>query len=635
VLASAIASAWAYDLSARLASPRLHELLAATAGTVSFVSIALGAFGVWLAASLAGATIRCKATAALATPLLWMAQQCAGLLASHPALECLYYAINPLHLAFALLLAIELATATLVERAIRLRRGEKLRVLAPAPIAAVVVSAALLAAALTWGRGENSYVMYLAGYRTLFGSGTEIAPVAPAAKADVSDATRRTSDRAHPPGAGDRRPNIVFILSDNHNAAMTGAAGDQVIRTPALDRLASQGVRFQNAFNTTSLCSPSRASILTGAYAHSHGVLNNHTSWTARMPTFLERLSQAGYASAFLGKWHMPGEGLPQLPFLDLFVSYTYREGQGSYFDCPMIVNGREVPSRKPYITAEITDYAIDFVERMSAEPAATRRPFVVYISHRPGHPPYEAPAPIRGMYDHADVAGVLPPGVDAWWFGKRNYNVFQGVMSGSYYDQYRRYLETLTAMDADIGRLLARIDELGIASNTAVVYMSDNGMQWGSHGVHGIREPYEDCVKLPLLVRAPWLISDAGSVREQIALNIDIAPTLLDLAGAAPLPEADGESLVPILRDARAKGRRAFELEYWRYFPENTPTYRGVRTDRYKYVEFERGRSPWLFDLEADPREMRNLMGTAEGRQLLPELQSMLERLHKGERLD
>jgi len=407
------------------------------------------------------------------------------------------------------------------------------------------------------------------------------------------------------------RPNILFILGDNHNAGTMGCAGHPFIKTPGMDRLAREGVLFDYTFNTTSLCSPSRASILTGAYAHRHGVKNNHTPWTGRMITFLEILSRNGYDTAFIGKWHMPGKGLPPMPFLDLYVSYTYREGQGSYFNCPMIVNGREVPSRKPYITEEVTDYAVEFMRANLRKPRAQRKPFCIYLSHRPGHPPYQAPQGIAGMYDRADVRKVLPGSVDLWWYGKTKGNVFQGVMMGSYYNKYRKYCETLTAMDWDIVRLLDQMDEMGLRDNTLVIYLGDNGMQWGTHDCHGIREPYEDSARLPLIVRAPWLIPDPGSRRRQMALNIDMAPTLLDMAGVAIPGHMDGASLIPVLKNPKIRGREAFLLEFWRYFPENTPSYTGVRTNRYKYIEFERGRNPWLFDLQDRSRRKKTTCTT------------------------
>jgi len=428
---------------------------------------------------------------------------------------------------------------------------------------------------------------------------------------------------------GQQRPNLVFILGDNHNAGTMGCAGHPFIQTPGMDRLAKEGILFENAFNTTSLCSPSRASILTGAYAHKHGVKNNHTPWTGEMKTFLADLAENGYATAFIGKWHMPGEGLPEMPFLDLFVSYTYREGQGAYFNCPMIVNGREVPSRTPYITAEATDYAIEFMRRVLGENREEPlRPFCIYLSHRPGHPPYKAPQGIAGMYADADVTTVLPPQADPLWYGKTKGNVFQGVMMGSYDNEYRKYCETLTAMDRDIVRLLEEMDAMGLADNTVVIYMGDNGMQWGTHDHHGIREAYEDSLRLPLIVRAPGLVLDPGSKRGQMVLNIDMAPTLLDMAGLDVPATMDGQSLVPLLKDRQIQGRKAFLVEFWRYFPENTPSYTGIRTNRYKYIQFARGRSPWLFDILNDPGELNNLMGTPQGETILPELKSRLAHL-------
>jgi len=292
-----------------------------------------------------------------------------------------------------------------------------------------------------------------------------------------------------------------------------------------------------------------------------------------------------------------------------------------------MIVNGQETPSRAPYISVEDTNYALEFIEQHHlAEPEAERRPFCIYLSHRAGHPPFQSPEGISGMYADASVEGIIPDQVDPWWYGKANRNVFQGVMLGNYYGQYRRYCETLTAMDRDIVRLLDFLDEKGLRENTVVIYMGDNGMQWGTHDCHGIREPYEESIRLPLIVRAPGLIPTLGARRSQMALNIDIAPTLLDLAGL-PIPaEMDGQSLVPILKDPEIEGREHFQLEFWRYFPEQTPTYFGVRTDRFKYVEFERGRKPWLFDLQEDPAEQNNLYGTAEGEAVVGELRPMME---------
>jgi arylsulfatase A-like enzyme len=160
------------------------------------------------------------------------------------------------------------------------------------------------------------------------------------------------------------------------------------------------------------------------------------------------------------------------------------------------------------------------------------------------------------------------------------------------------------------------------------VIYLGDNGMQWGTHDCHGIREPYEESARLPLIIRAPGRVPDPGAVRRQMALNIDLAPTLLALAGVTVPPEMDGRSLVPLLADPGAVGRDHFLMEFWRYFPENTPSYTGVRTNRYKYIEFERGRDPWLFDLIRDPGEQHNLYDTPAGDIAGKRLKAILDKL-------
>jgi N-acetylglucosamine-6-sulfatase len=425
------------------------------------------------------------------------------------------------------------------------------------------------------------------------------------------------------------RPNLVVVVTDNQHYQAMGCAGHPFLQTPALDRLAGEGVLFENAFCTTALCSPSRASLLTGVYARRHAVLNNHTPWSGAQTTFLELLSRAGYATAFIGKWHMPGKGLPDLPCLDRFVSFTYREGQGAYYNCPLIVDGQEIPGGKIYLSTLLTDYAIAFIQNIAQQNAAAasfeQRPFCLYLAHRTSHPPYQAPPEISGMYRQNDVSAALPPQVDPWWYGKANRNIFEGVMFGSYYDQYRKYCETLTALDRDLQRLLDRLDKLGISENTVIVTLSDNGMQWGTHDCHGIREPYEDAIRLPWIVRAPQFVSQTGTRRKQIALNLDLAPTLLELAGVSIPAGLDGQSLAPVLQNPQLSGRETFQLEFWRYFPENTPSYRGVRTRQYKYVEFDRGRKPWLFDLQNDPAELNNLYEQSESQAIQKELQGLL----------
>ncbi|TFH41792.1 MAG: DUF4976 domain-containing protein [Chrysiogenales bacterium] len=203
--------------------------------------------------------------------------------------------------------------------------------------------------------------------------------------------------------------------------------------------------------------------------------------------------------------------------------------------------------------------------------------------------------------------------------------------MMGSYENQYRKYCETITAMDRDILRLLDWLDRNGLRDNTVVIFMSDNGTMWGEHRRHGIKYPYEESIRIPLIVRYPRAGVRPGERRTQMVLNMDIAPTILDLAGIAVPGGMEGRSMLPFLMNGSTPGRKAWLLEYWKYFPENFPTYAGVRTANHKYIEYEKTLKPELFDLKKDPGEQRNLYGTKEGDALLPGLKSMLTQLKSG----
>jgi arylsulfatase A-like enzyme len=420
-----------------------------------------------------------------------------------------------------------------------------------------------------------------------------------------------------------KTPNIIFILSDDHRWDHMGFANHPFLETPGMDRLAREGVSFENAFVTTSLCSPSRASFLTGTYAHTHGVKNNLTPWTGDQTTVLEYLKGAGYDVGFIGKWHMPGAGLPDLDFLDRFVSFTIQEGQGRYFDCPMIVDGVPTPSRKEYVTDELTDYAIEFIEK------ERDNPFCLYLCHKSVHHAFLPPKDLSGIYDGVDIK--MPDDYDAW-LSITNGHLYSGLM-GLIPEHYRNYCEAIIGLDREIERLLSKVDELGLFDNTIVIYSSDNGFLWGEHRTVDKNWPYEESIRIPFIVRSPWLVGDPGRRSSQMALNIDLAPTLLDIAGV-PIPEGiEGESLVPILRSGLASGREAWMYEYFKDYPYNIPTTHGVRTDTHKLIEYEGRRKSLLFDLANDPKETKNLFGTPEGDKLYPDLKAMLEELKEGKR--
>jgi N-acetylglucosamine-6-sulfatase len=426
--------------------------------------------------------------------------------------------------------------------------------------------------------------------------------------------------RAASPREG--RPNIVFVLSDDHRWDYLGSAGHAFVDTRNLDRLAREGVRFSNAFVTTSLCTPSRASFLTGQYAHTHGVKNNITVWNDENVTFLELLEGAGYDTAFIGKWHMPGR-LPELRGVDRFITFTVQAGQGRYFDCPLIVDGVETPSRKPYITEELTDRALEFI----AEPR--EGPFCLYLSHKAVHHQFLPPPELERLYDDVEIS--LPAEADSWLSTTRGH-IWTGIF-GPLEHHIRNYCEALVAMDRQIGRILSRLDEMGIADDTIVVYAGDNGYFWGEHRLIDKRWPYEESIRIPFIVRYPRRVRDPGRAAEQMVLNIDLAPSLLEMAGV-PIPESvDGESFAPILSSASVPGRKAWLYEYFKEFPYNVPQLEAVRTEDHLYAKFQGGRPPELFDVVNDPRERHNLMGTAEGERLLPGLKEMLDGLRAGRR--
>jgi N-acetylglucosamine-6-sulfatase len=417
-------------------------------------------------------------------------------------------------------------------------------------------------------------------------------------------------------------PNIVFILSDNQRWDFMGCAGHPFVATPNLDRLASEGILFRNAFVTTSLCSPSRASFLTGQYAHTHGVRNNLTPWNDQNQTFLELLKQAGYESAFIGKWHMPGR-LPSLRGVDLFVTFTAQKGQGRYFDCPLVVDGVEIPSRKPYITEELTDYALEFVSR------PREGPFCLVLSHKAVHHRWLPPPDLVDLYQSDEPP--FPREVNPLLFLTGG-NLFEGLI-GPPKALYRDYARVVTSLDRQIGRLLERIDEMGIADNTVVVFASDNGFLWGEHQRGGTgRWPYEESIRIPFIVRAPEMITNPGKRADQMVLNIDLAPSLLEMAGLPSPGAMEGESFVPVLKSPSAPGREAWLYEYFADFPFRVPTTHAVRTNRYTYIEFEGRKGRELYDIENDPTQSANLIHTQDGRRIAGELKKVLDDMRESD---
>ena len=411
---------------------------------------------------------------------------------------------------------------------------------------------------------------------------------------------------------GAKPRNILFLLTDDHRFDAMGFMNAQSFgETPTLDRLAREGAHFRNAFVTTALCSPSRASILTGLYAHQHKVVdNNHPipPGTIFYPQFLQK---AGYATAFIGKWHMGNEGDAPQPGFDHWVSF---KGQGDYLPGKdgLNVNGTPVP-QKGYITDELTEYALDWIGKRDPN-----RPWMMHLAHKAVHSDFIPAERHKGRYDkevfrYPENMKPGMPGRPMWVENQRNswHGVdypYHGTLDVS--DYYKRYMETLLAVDEGIGRIMALLEERGELDDTLIVYMGDNGFMFGEHGLIDKRTAYEESMRVPLLARCPALFP-AGVAVENVVANIDIAPTILAAAGLEPPAYMAGSNLLPLVHNKAAPWRSELLYEYYweRNFPQ-TPTVHAVREERYKYIRFH---GLWdideLYDLVADPHENNNLL--------------------------
>ncbi|MGB5746849.1 MAG: sulfatase [Desulfobacterales bacterium] len=421
--------------------------------------------------------------------------------------------------------------------------------------------------------------------------------------------------------AKQKDPNIIFILTDDHRWDAMSSMGHPFIKTPHLDRLADEGILFENAFVTTSLCSPSRASFLTGQYPHRHGVVTNHTPWDNRNVTFLELLKTKGYETAFIGKWHMPGQELPRLRGVDRFISFTKEGGQGIYYNCPLIIDGVETERKGKYITEDLTDFALEFIEKQRTNP------FCLYLSHKAVHFGFRPPPHLKGIYKNVDLK--LPPESDTWITYTDNHPFVGALLPMNLL--YRNYCETVASVDEQVGRILNKLEEMQILNDTVIIYAGDNGHFWGEHGLYDKRLAYEESIRIPFIVRYPGMVEDPGRRSSQMILNIDLAPTLLDLVGLDIPPIMQGQSIKTILQSSTAAGRQSWLYEHFPVFPIPIPGITGVRTNRYKYIEYQNDKRPKeVFDLKSDPKEKHNIINTDKGRKLERQLKQELERLKK-----
>ncbi|MEM7660163.1 MAG: sulfatase [Bacteroidota bacterium] len=412
-------------------------------------------------------------------------------------------------------------------------------------------------------------------------------------------------------------PNIIFILVDDQRYDFLSFLDHPWIETPNIDRLAERSVYLDQAFVTTSLCSPSRASILTGQYAHIHGVVDNDTPIPAATTTFPMVLQQGGYHTGFIGKWHMGGNNdMPRSGF-DHWVSF---QGQGPYTDPTLNLDGERIPF-EGYTPDILTDLAVTYIQEREAE----ERPYFLYLSHKSVHEDF-TPAP-RHAGRYADLQVPRPAsfadteanreGKPDWvvrqrrsWHGaERDFSIQE---YGDFDRFFQLYSECMLGVDESVGRIAQTLEDLGQLEETIIVYYSDNGYLMGEHGLIDKRVMYEESIRVPAFVHWPASFPQAQR-RDAMILTVDLGPTMLDMAGLEAPESMQGASFLPILNQQPVDWRTDFVYEYF-LDPKavQTPTIFGLRTQNHSYMTYH---GVWdryeLYDLKADPQQRNNLLGS------------------------
>ncbi len=435
------------------------------------------------------------------------------------------------------------------------------------------------------------------------------------------------------------RPNIIFIMSDDHASHAMTCYGSRINETPNLDRIADNGMRFTNCFCTNSICAPSRAVILTGKYSHINGVVDNREKFDGSSQAFPKLLSQAGYRTAMIGKWHLKSDPTG-------FDYWNVLPGQGAYHN-PVLVEMGEKIKHEGYVTDIITDMSIEWLKGLQGD-----SPFLLMCHHKAPHRNWQPDEKHARMYDgtdipepdtfddnyetrcdaareqemtiehhltERDVKGPFPEGLEGDELKKWKYQRY-----------IKDYLRCVASVDDNVGRLLDYLDETGLARNTIVIYTSDQGFYLGDHGWFDKRFMYEESLRMPLLVRYPGVI-EPGSVNSDMVLNLDFAETFLDWAGI-PIPgDMQGASIRPLLcGKTPSDWRRSMYYHYFEYPGAHmVKRHYGIRTRRYKLIHFYNDIDAWeLYDLERDPGELNNIYGTPENADLVMRLKGELGRL-------
>lgn len=502
-----------------------------------------------------------------------------------------------------------------------------------------------------------------------------------------------------------KRPNILFIMTDDHTTKAMSCYDDGLIQTPNLDKIADEGVRFENCYVTNGICAPSRAAILTGKFSHLNGVTDNGKVFDGSQTTYTKLLQGVGYQTAMIGKWHLGSSPTG-------FDFWSVLPGQGDYYQ-PQFIEMGDTITENGYVTDVITDKAVKWLNSKEKN-----KPFAMVYQHKAPHRNW-MPAPRHlgvfedtifpepeSLFDNYEGRGTAAKEQemeianhmwDAWdfklaskeeldAFGEKSqlkqikdakqhdvasankreldleklyrvYSRMTSVQKEKWHKAYtqrikkykeenltdddlvrwkyqlymRDYLATLLSLDENIGRLLEHLKETGELDNTIIVYTSDQGFFLGEHGWFDKRIMYEECYKMPLLIRYPKAIK-AGMVSNALAMNIDFAPTLLDYAGVDIPKDMQGASLRPVLENngnATSNWRKSTYYHYYEYPSwHSVKRHYGIRTEKYKLIHFYNNINEWeLYDMEKDPNEMNNIYNKSEYVDVIKELKIELKK--------
>ena len=466
-------------------------------------------------------------------------------------------------------------------------------------------------------------------------------------------------------GAADSRPNLLFIMSDDHAAHAISAYGSRVNQTPNLDRIATAGVRFESCFCVNSICTPSRATILTGKYSHLNGV-PVFNRFDGSQPTVAKYLQAAGYHTGMIGKWHLGSDPTG-------FDSWTILPGQGAYFDPAFLTpGGRRL--MKGYVTDIITDLAIDFLKNRPKD-----RPFFLMCHHKAPHRNWQPDAVHRAQFINRVIPepttlhdeystrtdaihestqkvfrdltrndlklepppeltgqarnqwlGVKPTEVEIVVDGQKKLLTGDTLNAWKYQRYLQDYLACVQSIDDNVGRLLNWLDQNGL-SNTVVIYTSDQGFFLGDHGLFDKRFMYEASITMPFMVRWPG-VARPGTTQKAMAINPDFAPTFMEIAGLPVPADMQGRSLVPLIKGSAPSDWR--DSYYYRYYHDpgdhNTRAHYGVRTKTHKLIYFWKKDQWEMYDLVKDPDELHNLYQDPAQQGTIAALKKELYRLKK-----